>query len=103
MTENQIVWSQARDRLASAVVSLGYPDEFADLLAKQLKSPKAIQRLAAYVKLAHPAKMEMIVDEMLAIRAEIETWQKKKESETAQAKYNAWLDSDIRWKNESES
>ena len=33
----------------------------------------------------------MLVDEMLAICAEIETWREKKESQEAQARYNAWL------------
>ena len=33
----------------------------------------------------------MLVDEMLAICAEIETWREKKESQKAQARYNARL------------
>ena len=33
----------------------------------------------------------MLVDEMLAICAEIETWREKKESQEAQARYNARL------------
>ena len=38
----------------------------------------------------------MIVDETLAISAEIETWRKKKESREAQAGYSAWLNSKAR-------
>ena len=33
----------------------------------------------------------MLVDEMLAIKEEIETWRRKKEAEEAQASYNARL------------
>ena len=46
---------------------------------------------ALYVYQARPRTEEMLVDEMLAICAEIETWRQKKESQEAQARYNAWL------------
>ena len=93
VTPNQRIWSRARDRLAAEAASLGYPGEFADLLAKQLGSPKAIDRMTGYLEQAKPTSVEMIVDEMLAIRAEIDQWKKKKESEQAQAGYSAWLNS----------
>ena len=102
MTGNQRLWALARNRLAEAVASLGYPEDFADLLARQLGSPKAIDRLTAYIRLAHPGSVEMIVDEMLAIRAEIDTWREKKESLDARAGYNAWLGSEARRLNSEE-
>ena len=92
MTPNQYLWAQARDRLVAAVAEAGFSAELAELMARQLKSPKAIDRMAAYIRLAHPRTEEMLVDEMLAICAEIETWRQKKESQEAQARYNAWLD-----------
>ncbi len=92
MTPNQYLWAQARDRLVAAVTEAGFSAELAELMARQLKSPKAIDRMAAYIRLAHPRTEEMLVDEMLAICAEIETWRQKKESQEAQARYNAWLD-----------
>ena len=92
MTPNQYLWAQARDRLIAAVAEAGFSAELAELMARQLKSPKAIDRMAAYIRLAHPRTEEMLVDEMLAICAEIETWRQKKESQEAQARYNAWLD-----------
>ena len=92
MTPNQYLWAQARDRLVAAVAEAGFSTELAELMARQLKSPKAIDRMAAYIRLAHPRTEEMLVDEMLAICAEIETWRQKKESQEAQARYNAWLD-----------
>ena len=91
MSQNQWIWTQARDRLAAAVASLGYPEEFAGLLAGQLKSPKAIDRMTAYLYKAKPASVEMIVDEMLAIQSEIDAWREKKDSEQANARYNEIL------------
>ena len=91
MTPNQYLWAQARDRLVAAVAEAGFSAELAELMARQLKSPKAIDRMAAYIRLAHPRTEEMLVDEMLAICAEIETWREKKESQEAQARYNARL------------
>ena len=98
MRPNQRLWAQARDRLAAAAEALGYPAEFADLLAKQLGSPKAIDRLASYLYQAKPTSVEMIIDEMLAIRAEIDAWREKKENQAARAGYNAWLNSPDRQK-----
>ena len=91
MTPNQYLWAQARDRLVAAVTAQGFSAELAELMAKQLKSPKAIDRMVSYIRQAHPRTEEMLVDEMLAICAEIETWRQKKESQEAQARYNAWL------------
>ena len=91
MTSNQYLWAQARDRLVAAVTGIGFSAELAELMARQLGSPKAIDRMTSYVHQAHPRTEEMLVDEMLAICAEIETWREKKESQDAQARYNAWL------------
>ena len=96
MTPNQRTWSLSRNELAAAVSSLGYPAEFADLMARQLGSPKAIDRLTSYLYHAKPQTIEMIVDEMLAIQAEVDSWREKKESQEAQARYYAWLRSDQR-------
>ena len=102
MTPNQKMWALSRNDLARAVGALGYPEEFADLLAKQLGSPKAIDRLTSYIRQAHPGSMETIIDEMLAIRDEIEAWREKQESREAQEKYNAWLNSEARRRNGEE-
>lgn len=99
MTPAQRTWAQARSRLADTVVSLGYPAEFADLLAAQLGSPRAISRMTSWLMQANPGSMEMIVDEMLAIREETDAWRRKKESQEAQAGCSAWLRSEARRKN----
>ncbi|MBR5961383.1 MAG: hypothetical protein IKZ98_10375 [Clostridia bacterium] len=87
------MWAQSRDRLADACRSLGFPGDLADLLAKQLGSPKGIDRMTDWLYHARPRSMEMIVDEMLAICADIEAWRKKKESQEAQYSYSRWLNS----------
>lgn len=91
MTPNQYLWSQSRDRLVAAVTGLGYSTELAELMARELGSPKAIDRMTSYIYQARPRTEEMLVDEMLAIKGEIDAWRAKKEAEEAQASYNARL------------
>ena len=90
------VWSEAKSRLDAALLSLGYPAELGSLLARQLGSPRAMDRMTAYLRQARPRSMEMIADEMLAICADIRTWREKKESEAAQAGITGWLNSEER-------
>ena len=92
MTEYQIQWAQARDRLAAALAAAGYPAALADIMAKQLRSPRAIDRMTSYIYQAHPRSEEMLVDEMLSICDEIDAWRKKKIGQQAQASYTA-----LRW------
>ena len=80
MTEAQRVWAAARNRLTGAVRAAGFPEELSDLLAKELRSPRAIDRMTSWINQAHPRSLETIVDEMLAIRADLDAWAEKKES-----------------------
>ena len=73
------------------MTNLVFSSELADLLARELDSPKAIDRMASSVRQAKPHSEEMLVDEMLAIKAEIETWRERKEAMEAQASYNSRL------------
>jgi len=91
MTDYQLAWAQARDRLAQALGRAGYPKELAEIMAKQLKSPKAIDRMTDYVRHGYARSMEMLADEMLAISDDAKAWREKKESLEAQAKYNEYL------------
>ena len=88
---NRLEWSMAKSDLCREVLSLGFPREFGDLLAKDLGSPRAMGRMAAYLRTTKPHSVEMIVDEMLAIAAEVQTWRERKESQEAQASYTAYL------------
>ena len=96
MTEQQFLFTQARDRLIKAVTAMGFPAELGELCAKQLGSPHGIDRLTSYVYQVRPNSAELLVDEMLAIADQIQTWRDKKSSEEAQWKYSMWLNSDER-------
>ncbi len=88
---NQTAWLEAKNRLVKAVSALGFAPEFGEVMARQLGSPKAIDRMTSYVYQARPGTEEMLVDEMLAICGEIDAWREKKASQEAQEKYNARL------------
>ena len=89
MTDRE--WTTGRDRLVKAVEDLGFPAELGNVLAKNLGSPKAMNRMIGYLLNAKPKTEELIVDEMLAICSEIDAWRRKKASEEANAKYNEIL------------
>ena len=84
-------WARSRDDLVQAIRSLGFPDELGIQLAKMLGSPKAMERMMAYLYNVKPNTAELIVDEALAICSDIERWREKKASEAANAKYNEML------------
>ena len=90
-------WSFARDDLVCAITELGFPAELGDAVARHLGSPKAMDRMTAYLLQARPRSLETVVDEMLAIRADVDAWIRKKESEAAQAGMTSWLNSEERW------
>ncbi len=91
MNSNQRLWSRTRDELVRAVESLGFPGELGEAIASHLGSPKAMERMIAYLNYMKPKTEELIVDEMLAIRSEIDAWREKKASEEANARYNEML------------
>ena len=91
MTPEQIQWRKTRDELIRVIKSLGFPEELGEAAASHLGSPKAIERLTAYLHYVKPKTAELVVDEMLAIRSEIDAWKDKKASEAANARYNELL------------
>ena len=84
-------WIRSRDNLISSLTSLGFPEELGHQIAKNLGGPKAIDRMTAYLTYVKPKKVELVVDEMLAIRSEIDAWREKKASEEANMAYNEML------------
>ncbi len=96
MTEKQKIWIQSRDRLVNSITALGFSREMGTVIAGQLKSPRAMDRMYAYVTGVRPASEEMLVDEMLAICSDVDAWKERKKSLEAQARYNIWLSSDER-------
>ena len=91
MTQAQREWRIACDDLIREINELGYPDEFGRDIARILGSPKAINRMAAYLRYARPESAEIIADEVLAIRSEIDEWKKKKSAQEANMRYNEVL------------
>ena len=85
-------WRFARDVLVRAVTDLGFPEELGDAAARHLGSPKAMERMTRYLQYVQPGRAEMIVDEMLSIRSEIDAWRERKQSREAEAHYTA-----MRW------
>ena len=90
-SDSRILWEQSRDALVSIIVSLGFPAELGEMIARHLGSPKAIDRMTAYLQYERPEDDRIIVDEMLAISDEIEAWREKKESRESTAAYNELL------------
>lgn len=95
MTPEQKMWIMSRDRLTDTMEQLGFSKELGNMLAKQLGSPKAIDRMNAYLIYEKPSTEELVVDEMLAICAEIDAWKKKKAAEEANARYNEIINTEF--------
>ena len=88
-------WNKTKDKLVEAIVALGFRKELGELIAKNLGSPKAMERMISYLSYVKPNTEELIVDEMLAICADINAWKDKKASEQANAAYNEILNGSL--------
>lgn len=84
-------WSAAKERLVQTVVQLGFREDLGEAIARNLGSPKAMERMISYLINVKPHSEELLVDEMLAICSEIDAWREKKASEQANARYNEIL------------
>ncbi len=84
-------WNRTAAELVRAVEALGFPKELGVSVARQLGSPKAMERMIAYLSYVRPNKAELVVDEMLAICSDIEAWRQKKACEEYNARYNELL------------
>ena len=73
-------WTRARNALVDTLVALGFPAELGEAAARHLGSPRAMDRMTKYLIYVQPDKAELVVDEMLAIRSEIDAWKEKKRS-----------------------
>jgi hypothetical protein len=91
MTDTQKEWIMTKDQLVRAIKQLGLPVELGEQIAKQLGSPKAMNRMLSYLVNVKPDSAELIVDEMLAICSDIDRWRDKKMAEEANARYNEIL------------
>ncbi|MCI8667318.1 MAG: hypothetical protein HFG82_11765 [Dorea sp.] len=78
MTVDKYEWLRAKDQLVDAVKQLGFPEELGLEIVKNLGSPRAMSRMTGYLCHVKPKKTELIVDEMLAICSETDTWKEKR-------------------------
>ena len=91
MRDSRERWCVSRDRLVETLSSLGFPEELGHAAAKHLGSPAAMDRMTAYLLNVRPKSAELVVDEMLSIRSEIDEWKKKKKAQEANAAWNRVL------------
>ena len=89
---NKDEWQKTKQELVGEIKKLGFPESLGNEIATNLGSPKAMERMIAYLHYVKPRTAELIVDEMLAICSDIDRWKKKKMSEAANAAYNEMLD-----------
>ena len=88
MTDNKKIWVLSRNKLVKEIKRLGFPEELGNEIAKNLGSPKVMDRMTAYLINEKPKSAEIVVDEMLSIMTEIEAWREKKESREANERIN---------------
>lgn len=91
MGSERRLWSITRDRLVNVVEELGFPKVLGEAAARHLGSPRAMERLIVYLENVRPDKEELVIDEMLSIRDQIDAWRERKESREAARKYNEIL------------
>ncbi len=93
--DNKELWARTCNELIEAITELGYPEELGYQVAKHIGSPKGIERMISYLGYVRPNKVEMVVDEMISIRSEIDAWRDKKASQRANAAYTELLNSEF--------
>lgn len=69
----------------------GYPELFCDQITKNLNTDWTAQRMIGYLSHYKKLPMEEIVDEMLAILSDRNMIMQKKEVESANARWNEYL------------
>lgn len=83
-----------RQRLVQAMVELGFPAEFGEIVADELGGPWSMARMTGYLLNARPTRPEDVADEMLAILEQRTTIAQKKRTERSNAAWNEFLRSE---------
>lgn len=86
--------SEKSIKLYHLMIERGYPEEFCDLITKNLNTDFTAQRMIGYLSHYQTLPLEEIVDEMLAILSDRNRIMKKKETEHANATINEFMMSD---------
>lgn len=95
-TTAQEAYLRSREELIRAVAELGFPAEFGELIARELRGGPWIRRMISYLHNVRPKRIEQVADELIALKDDYENWVRKKQAEESNAVYNAWLNSDRR-------
>ena len=82
-----------KQELINILSRMGFSAELGEAIAANLRTEKPMSRMIGYLLSAQPRTEEDIVDEMLAIMSDRDTWIRKKEAEYYNQKYNEYLNS----------
>ena len=80
-----------KEQLIQILQRYGYPREFGTVIAAELRTEKAMNRMISYLLQGKPSSAEEIADEMIAIEEVRQRWIQKKTAEYANQKYNELL------------
>lgn len=78
--------------LVRATVRLGYPEEFAYVMSRELRGARELNQMAAYLTSDRPGSPQEIADELLSIVQLRNAWIEQKRSERAEAAINEWYE-----------
>lgn len=83
--------NDAMQDLIRILEQMGYPREFGIAIGNELHSEKMIMRMCGYLRSAKPKRPEDIVDEMLAIKSDVDRWVSKKKAEYTNSRLNEYM------------
>ena len=79
-------------QLYQMMLKRGYPEEFCDLITKNLNTDFTANRMIGYLYHYENPPVEEVVDEMLTILSDRNRIMQKKEMEETNAKWNEFLE-----------
>ena len=84
--------SEMSMELYEMMLDRGYPEEFCDLISKNLNTDFTASRMMGYLSHYQELPLEEIVDEMLSILADRNRIMQKKQLESNNAEWNRFLE-----------
>ena len=78
-------------QLYKLMLERGYPEEFCDIITKNLNTDFTAQRMIGYLYHYHHPPVEEIADEMISILSDRNQIMEKKELEEVNARWNDFL------------
>ena len=84
--------SEMSMELYEMMLDRGYPEEFCDLISKNLNTDFTATRMMGYLSHYQELPLEEIVDEMLSILADRNRIMQKKQLESNNAEWNRFLE-----------